>query len=531
MSDSAASVPAFMDDPAGCFNAMATRPPGRELWRLLAGTTASCMKDEGNAQLCALYLQAVAQQLPASDMAVADAASNSNNANMEIEMMKAKMLMEVLDAVALAAAKCPRQLISRSGILQALIVHPGSKASFLTQVQVEFCQVALLAGQYRFAARCIKNQWPRPAQTISIRHVLRYFLLRGMIHVGCNDWPMAVRCFWTCLSVPSEIVSALSISAWKKLVLVQCLQMEDDDYRAAQDYQMQQQQQQQQQWQQMMAQTFDPFSSFGSAQSSATGGNNGQRGPLSLPKAVPNCISRFLTTASNNSNKQQRAQQQQKQQKQQQPEDVGIMVAEEEMSEQQRQQGYTSLGVKVYMDLVYAFVAGDRDKFLALQTQHTALLQNDGNFGLVRQCETAMVHRQVYQLSRMFSVIALTDLAAKLQMDVDPTKALLQQLSLEKTIHPSSSATKWPDIEIEDDGMVVFDFSAPAAPDDDPISGMLMADGQAQSELENNIMQLVKLTHDVEKLDVSIATSPMYHALVRRAQDAKMGGPRGVEEL
>jgi hypothetical protein len=91
-------LPTFSVDPGGFFNAIASRPPSRELWGLLSGTTAQCMKGEENPQLCALYLQAVAQQLPASDMAVSDeAAGSSNSNNMEMEMMRAQRQMEILD--------------------------------------------------------------------------------------------------------------------------------------------------------------------------------------------------------------------------------------------------------------------------------------------------------------------------------------------------------------------------------------------------------------------------------------------------
>jgi hypothetical protein len=41
--------------------------------------------------------------------------------------------------------------------------------------------------------------------------------------MGCEDWKWAVRSFWTCLSIPSDGISAIVIVAWKKLVLCQCL--------------------------------------------------------------------------------------------------------------------------------------------------------------------------------------------------------------------------------------------------------------------------------------------------------------------
>lgn len=96
-------VPSFLDNPVSCLSAIANRPPSRDLWGMLSGTAASCMKDDDHSQLRSLYLRAVAQQLPASDMAaagmdaVAAVAGGGNNSSMEFEMMRAQRLLEVLE--------------------------------------------------------------------------------------------------------------------------------------------------------------------------------------------------------------------------------------------------------------------------------------------------------------------------------------------------------------------------------------------------------------------------------------------------
>lgn len=374
-----------------------------------------------------------------------------------------------------------------------------------------------MAEQYRFAARAMEGTWPRPNAAISVHHVLRYFLFRGMIYVGCNDWTMAVRCFWTCLTIPSEIVSALAVAAWKKLVLVQCLQMEDDDYRPK------------------------ITSSHPTAGSTMTfsGSTSTSAGSLIMPKALPPCFSRFLSMASSNAKQKGQAQEMFP---------PGVMVQEEygeSSSQQQHQQqqdqqlqdagrdapqsAYPAMGVKVYMDLVHAFVSGDRSKYQNLQQQHANLLDSDGNMGLVNQCDTAMFHRHVYQLSRMYSVIPLADLAEKLNVDsAEQMKQVLQQLSMKSTASASKSEhSKWPNVEIEDDGMVVFNFES-STPHSEELRGLEDAE---ELELEDNIQELIQLTKQVEKLDVSIVTSPMYHALSKRSNDSKMVGPRGVEDL
>ena len=110
----AGNIPSFVDDPGTCLNHIANRPASQDLWNMLGGTVAACMKAETNPQLCALYLQAVAQQLAASDnqnnhspllmdgsggvaAAVVEATNHHNNNNMEVEMVRAQRLYEILE--------------------------------------------------------------------------------------------------------------------------------------------------------------------------------------------------------------------------------------------------------------------------------------------------------------------------------------------------------------------------------------------------------------------------------------------------
>ena len=124
-----------------------------------------------------------------------------------------------------AATFCqPRSIISKSGILLAFA---NSYDRSISMSSVEFLQCALLAGQYRYTARVIGDDWPLPGKGTPAELVLRYFYLRGMVHIGCDDFQLAIRCFWTVLSVPSDAVSAIAVDAWKKMVLAKCLLLQD----------------------------------------------------------------------------------------------------------------------------------------------------------------------------------------------------------------------------------------------------------------------------------------------------------------
>ncbi|GKZ00778.1 hypothetical protein MPSEU_001029600 [Mayamaea pseudoterrestris] len=72
--------------------------------------------------------------------------------------------------------------------------------------------------------------WPRPDSSngMVVKDVLRYYYLRGSLHLQLHEYDWAKRCFETCLCIPSgsknsNVVSAIAVAAWKKWVLLQCL--------------------------------------------------------------------------------------------------------------------------------------------------------------------------------------------------------------------------------------------------------------------------------------------------------------------
>jgi hypothetical protein len=169
---------------------------------------------------------------------------------------------------------------------------------------------------------------------------------------------------------------------------------------------------------------------------------------------------------------------------------------------------YNGLGVKVYMELVQAFCKVDRKAFERLVWEHSSLFTNDGNVGIVAQCQSELIRRQVFQLSRIYSTIPLEQLSAELELPTEQVQTLLLQISIDKV---------WA-IQMEE-GMVVF----PKLTE------------QSTAEDGQDLEELVHLTKTVQKLDVNIAASSKYQAFVRRENNAKnsegKGVPRGVEDV
>jgi hypothetical protein len=247
----------------------------------------------------------------------------------------------------------------------------------LSLVGVEFLQCALLAEQYRYASRLVERTWPRPDSTVNVKQVLRYYYLRGMIHLGCNDYVMAHRCFWTCLSVPAEVVCRTAIEAWKKLVLVQCLINE---------------------------------------------GIRTDVNRVSLPKSMPSCIERLLASSVDASS-------------------FGVSTTGANLSEPLTLSAFgltervfdrnkatdDAECTSCYMNIFSAFCARDKDRLEYLISGNEKTLKGDGNLGLAQQCLTQLVHNQVRHISMMYSVVPLAKMATIL--GIPSGEAVQQQVS------------------------------------------------------------------------------------------------------
>ena len=194
--------------------------------------------------------------------------------------------------------------------------------------------------------------------------------------MGCDDLELAHRCFWTCLSVPSDVSSKIAVEAWKKLVLVQCL----------------------------LHDSTSPTSS------------------IALPKSMPNCLGRMLATY--------RADQQNQQQQ-------NLRQSQQPSTTNSAPQPIIN-PITCYMDLSKAFHARDKAAMEKLEREHMTTLTYDGNLGLMHQCQTRLVACQVAHLARMYSVVPLSKLAASLQVEESKVTSILCQSKVPCQILPEN---------------------------------------------------------------------------------------------
>lgn len=511
--------PPLPESPLAFLHALAQSAPSYSCLSLLAGEILIATLKE-SPDLSAPYLFAAARHLPAEHRATrADGHASRDDDNSQSIL---SILLDVriyiyiyiyicilsmrhtylshsslqflfAQAIGFATSQChPRAEITKSGILAVLAQHHLPVSSFsLHPVHVEFLQACIFAEQYSLAESHVRDTWPRPSSpAVSITHVLRYYYLRGCVHMACGDRRLAVRCFWTCLSCPGNAVSSIQIAAWKKLVIVQCLGLADQGYLA----------------------------------------DDTAVDPMAFPKAAPGCVSRLIhlalsmqqPNAFNHNNEPEDD-----------PEIVHMVEAtapigdvEQDLLEagdiaitENVHRKSETMVMAVYGYLAKEFVNVDPIAFDRLVGDNRDLFVEDGNLGMIQQCQQALIRRQIHQLSSVYSVIPFQRLSEMLRIDRDATRNLLVKMAVD---HAWEIGIESSDDDDDDDDQGTTIVTLPPFP-------FQNINSSASSEM----MELAYLVRD---LDVSMATSSQYSALVQKEnnknnREIPLKGPKGVPEI
>ena len=388
-------------------------------------------------------------------------------------------------AVGHAVAKCePRSVIQQSGILAVLAnlipsvsvedpPTPTTKQTsllscpLLGQAHVEFLQACIFAGNFAYAQQITGNTWPKPNATISVRNVLRYFYLRAVVHFECQQYQLAVRCLRTCLCVPADAVSVIALAAWKKLVLIQTLLQ----------------------------------SHLANAK------------PMTLPQTTPSVFTRYIQNATNEEGNRPLPPPAGLVSKASSPDEHLVhMVINLETGEQVPKRG----ACDVYANLVRAFLQMNANNLHDMLQTHATILTQDGNLALAQRLATELPCRRLYDQSRVYSSIPMTELANLLEMpSTDELGQLLVKVSLQKA---------WP-IQVTEDGMVRFPPLPPTG---------------SSTNAAAATAELLDLTNLVQKLDANLSSSAKFMAVTRKESSSEGGGgggekgpsgPRGVEDI
>lgn len=392
-----------------------------------------------------------------------------------------------------------------SSIATSLSNLPSSSSKAfppLTLAHTAFLQCAVLAKEYEFAETVIRGTWPLPTSTLkknkvnvtddphaSISIILRYYYLRGIVHYGCgrDHYSLAHRCWWTCLSIPIDIVSAIAIQAWKKLTLVQPLLDTNYDNREGGEPNRAV----------VIDMNIDGNSSIISTGSPSTFTASKKKNKVHpgtrLPKCTPKGLSKSIRTLI----------------------DTNITGVRKQDNNQKVAVGSREKDLySVYTHLGPAVEAVDRTTAESLVRLHESVLAADGNMGMAQNCLRRVKELQVRTASKMFSVTSIQILARR--WNVTPEEAS-QQLSdaMESGAVPC---------RLEEDGTVVF-----ISPNDSV--------SNSSSENWADLTGWMKLLERMQRIDVDLSISSKYNAVKRKEDKGMIGdmigtvGPRGVEEF
>jgi phage FluMu protein gp41 len=276
------------------------------------------------------------------------------------------------------------------------LIHENER--HLTCVHAAFLDAAICAKQYQAAEQHIIDAWPVPDHTtLAAKHVLRYYYLRGMVHMGCENWTMAIRCLYTCICFPSKsVVSAISVAAWKKYILLLCLARGD-------------------------------CASFSIRN-------------LDLPDNASNPLQRLVSDSTNRYHQHKRP------------------SVESSMGMSDRDDFAVAGGaptilesLSAYNGLAMAFAKVDRAAFDQLVRTHgNAVFGVDGNMGLVERVSAILLRRQLYAIGGVYSTIPIQQLAEDMGLTAEDLLTLLHYVREEK---------QWP--ATIDGDFVVFPRRAP----------------------------------------------------------------------
>lgn len=515
--------------------------PAAHVAQLYLCAAATQLRDEKSQAMGISASTAAAAALEPASVAggiVASAVNAVSREQQENKNRNARHREETLEAVAAAAVLCSdRSAISSSGILPVLANlvatasssnsdgalgvtasttdnnitstiatsitnFPSSSKAFppLTPAHTAFLQCAVQAEEYEFAETVIRGTWPLPTSTLQKKNsiddsftpisiILRYYYLRGIVHYGCgrDHYALAHRCWWTCLSIPIDLVSTIAVQAWKKLTLVQPLldinnnnQDEGGPNKAG-----------------IIDLEIDGSSNIIStgnpvtftARKNKSKFHPGTRLPKCMPKGLRKSIRQRIAADGIGARKQDNNQ-------------TGA-------SESQMKDFYS-----VYALLGPAIEGVDRTTAESLVREHGFVLASDGNMEMAQNCVRRVKELQVRVASKMFSVTSIQILAR------------LWKVSPEDASQQLSDAMKLGVVpcRLEENGTVVF-----SSPND--------STGDATITNWTDLTVWMKLLERIQQMDVDLAISSKYNAMKPKEDKGMMGdmigtaGPRGVEEF
>mmetsp|Transcript_17703 Transcript_17703/g.27764 ORF Transcript_17703/g.27764 Transcript_17703/m.27764 type:complete len:689 (+) Transcript_17703:90-2156(+) len=503
-----------------------------------AATTASFFPPK----FAAVYLYAVAQNIVALEEIVRLEASLSSQGLVSMDVadggISIKQVVEIVRAASIAAICCSsRDMISKTGILPALvhlIESTGSRSSLaqliaitegstvdrgphsLTPFHPEFLQISLLAGQYRFAQSFLQSH-PVRNMTLDFPHnfrlhptmYLRYHYYAGLVHIGCDDWNSSLDSFYLCMTIPCQAVSAISIAARKKSLLVECILLEAEDL---------------------------------DKHSGGDGKMSGRRiaienRVLGVPSAASQVLARYMAKSSNRvgggdddvygesilaatltgaetSEQSSRDRGSTRRRTNRAPSNISSDSGDNGGASGGRKANSYSSQLGRYHELVSTYISGNISHYATLLTEMTGLLRADGNWGLAKRLEGWLVYRAVRQKASVYSVTRMSDLEETLQNTCSSlgltSGGEIGSRRIEDLLM-GMAVCDWEDPLVADPFVAKMDHSTSMVSfqDDDP-SNHNAGNEELEKDLAHRLSSCVALAERIRQLDIGLTTTTKY---------------------
>lgn len=446
-------------------------------------------------------------------------------------------------------------MISKTGILPALahlIESTGSRSGIahliaesregggggihsLTPFHPEFLQICLLAGQYRYAQSFLQSH-PVSNMTLDFPNFrlhptmyLRYHYYAGLVHIGCDDWNSSLDSFYLCLTIPCQAVSAISVAARKKSLLVDCILLE--------------------------AEEMDKNS--GSDKTKSGRRSALENKVLDVPGAASQVVARYMAKSSNRvgggdddmyggsvlaaalagADTSEHSSRDRGSSRRRANRAASNISCDSDDGGGRKAKSYSQLGR--YHELASTYISGNANHYATLLAEMTDLLRADGNLGLAKRLEGRLVYRAVRQKAAVYSVTRVDALEETLQTVCSGLGSVsggeIGTRRIEDLLM-GMTACDWDDSLVADPFVAKMDHSTDMVSfqDEDP-SSHDEANEELEKDLNHRLASCVALAERVRQLDIGLTTTTKYQqhekkqSLMRKGDIMQQG--QGVADL
>lgn len=369
---------------------------------------------------------------------------------------------------------------------------------------------------------------------------LRTHYYAGLVHVGCNDWNAALDSFHLCLTMPCSSVSAISVAARKKSLLVQCLLLEseeldgttggNDSSKPGSDSQARDKSSKSRLENKVLdlpGAASAAVNKHMAASSNRVGGGGGPSGPSS--SAGSGSGSAPERTAGSETSEQPSGRERQGSSRRRMrsansnssSDAAGGERGGGGPSTEGRSSKTSHLGS--YHDLVSTYITGNASHYAKLLTEMTELLHVDGNWGLAKQLEGRLAYRAVRKVASIYSVVGEGVLENKMQevssalSGSGASGEVVGKRGLEDLLI-GMAATDAKDALLSDPFVVKIDQSTGMVSflDYDEDNESSDDDSCMDVDLSQRLQSCIALAERVRDLDITLTTSPKYQSAVMK---------------